>query len=115
VFENRVLRKIFGPKWSEVTGKCQRLHNEEIHDLQSSPNTIRAIKLRKMRWAGHVARNGERRGAYRSLMEKLKRKRALGRPRRKWEYNIKINLREVGKEAHTGFIWLRLGTGGGLL
>jgi len=64
---------------------------------------------------GHVARKGERRGAYRSLVEKLKRKRTLGRPRRKCEYNIKMNLREVGKEAYTGFIWIRLGTGGGLL
>jgi hypothetical protein len=98
VFENRVLRKIFGPKWGEVTGKCQRLHNEEIRDLQSSPNTIRVIKLSKMRRLGHVARMGERGGAYRVLVEKVKRKITLGRPRRKWEDNIKMGLREVRKE-----------------
>ena len=114
MFGNRVQREIFCHKWGKVTGKCQRLHNEEIHDLQSSPNTIRVIKLRKIRWAGHVARIGKGGGAYRVLVEKLKRKRTFERTRRKWEDNIKLDLREVGKEAYTGFIWLRLRTDGGL-
>jgi hypothetical protein len=65
VFENRVLRRIFGSKRDEVTGEWRRLHNEEINDLYSSPNIIWIIKLRRMRWAGHVARMGEKRGAYR--------------------------------------------------
>jgi len=68
VFENRVLRRIFGPKRDEVTRECRKLHNEELNDLYTSPNIARMIKPRKMRWAGHVARRGERRGVYRVLV-----------------------------------------------
>jgi hypothetical protein len=81
VFENRVLRRIFGPKRDEVTGERRKLHNEELHDLYSSPSIIRIIKSRRMRWAGHVARRGEKRNAYRLLVGKPERKRPLGRPR----------------------------------
>jgi hypothetical protein len=70
VFENRRLRRIFGPKMDEVTGEWRILHNKELHALYSSPNTIRVIKSRRLRWAGHVARMGERRGAYRVLVGK---------------------------------------------
>jgi hypothetical protein len=68
VFENRVLRRIFGPKSDETTGEWRRLHNEELNDLYSSPNIIRVIKSRRLRWAGHVSRMGEERGAYRILV-----------------------------------------------
>jgi hypothetical protein len=96
VFENRVLRRIFGPKWNEVTGEWKRLHNEELYDLYSSPNIIRVIKSRIMRWAGHVARMGEGRGGYRILVGRPEGRRPLGRPRRRWEDNIKMDLQEVG-------------------
>jgi len=78
--ENRVLRKIFGPKRDEVVGEWRRLHNEELNDLYSSPNNIRVIKSRRMRWAGHVASMGERRGPYRGLVGKLEGKSPLGNP-----------------------------------
>jgi hypothetical protein len=81
VFENRVLR-------DEVTGECKRLHNEELNDLYSSPNIIQVIKSRKRRWAGHVARMGDRRGAYRVLVRRPAVNRPLCRPRRRWEDNI---------------------------
>jgi hypothetical protein len=96
VFENMVLRRIFGPKRDEVTGDWRRLHNEELNDLYSSPNIIRVIKSRRMRWAGHVARMGERRGAYRILVMRPEGRRSIGRPRRRWEDNIKMDLQEVG-------------------
>jgi hypothetical protein len=96
VFENRVLRRIFGPKGDEVTGEWRKHHNEEIHDLYSSPNIVRVIKSRRMRWAGHVARMGEGRGVYRVLVGKPEGKRPLGRPRRRWEDNIKVDLQEFG-------------------
>jgi hypothetical protein len=96
VFENKALRRIFGPRRDEVTGDWRRLHNEEINDLYSSPNIVRVIKLRRMRWAGHVARMGEERGVYRVLMGIPERKRPLGRPRRRWVDNIKMDLQEVG-------------------
>jgi hypothetical protein len=96
LFENRVLRRIVGPKRDEATGEWRRLHNEELNDLYSSPNVIRVIKSRRMRWAGHVARMGEKRGAYRILMGRPERARPLGRPRRRWEDNIEMDLREVG-------------------
>jgi hypothetical protein len=83
VFENRVLRGIFGPKRDEVTGEWRRLHNEELNDRYSSTNIIRVIKSRKMRWAGHVARMGDR-GAYRVLVGRPEGKSPLGRPRRRW-------------------------------
>jgi hypothetical protein len=96
VFENRVLRRIFGPKRDEVTGEWRKLHNEELRDLYSSPSIVRIIKSRRMRWAGHVARMGEKRNVYRLLVGKPEGKRPLGRPRRMWVDNIKMDLGEVG-------------------
>jgi hypothetical protein len=96
VFENRVLRRIFGPKRDEVTGGWRKLHNEELHGLYSSPSIVRVIKVRRMRWAGHVARIGEVRGVYNILVSKPEGSRPLGRPRRRWEDNIKMDLREIG-------------------
>ena len=83
MFENRVLRRIFGPKRDGVTGEGRKLHNEELNDLYSSPNIVRVIKSRRMRWAGHVASMVERRGVYRVLVGKPQGKRPLGRPRRR--------------------------------
>jgi hypothetical protein len=94
VFENRVLRRIFGPKRDEVTGGWRKLHNEEPHNLFSSPSIIRMIKSRRMRWAGNAARMG--RSAYRILVGKPEGKRPLGRPRRGWEGNIKMDFRGIG-------------------
>jgi hypothetical protein len=96
VFENRVLRRIFGPKRDEVTGEWRKLHNEEIRDLYSSPSIIRVIKSRRMRWAGHVARMSEKRNTYRLLVRKPEGKRPLGRPRRRWVDNIRMHFGEVG-------------------
>jgi hypothetical protein len=93
VFENRVLRRIFGPKRDEVTGGWRKLHNEELRNLYSSPSIIKTTKSRRIRWVGHVARIGEKRDGYRIFMGKLEGKRPLGRPRRKWMNNIKIDLR----------------------
>ncbi|KAJ4433807.1 hypothetical protein ANN_16119 [Periplaneta americana] len=98
VFENKVLRKIFGAKRDEVTGEWRKLHNTELHALYSSPDIIRNIKSKRLRWAGHVARMGESRNAYRVLVGRPEGKRPLGRPRRRWEDNIKMDLREVGYE-----------------
>ncbi|KAJ4438865.1 hypothetical protein ANN_14818 [Periplaneta americana] len=96
VFENKVLRKIFGAKRDEVTGEWRKLHNAELHALYSSPDIIRNIKSRCLRWAGHVAPMGESRNAYRVLVGRPEGKRPLGRPRLRWEDNIKMDLREVG-------------------
>jgi hypothetical protein len=96
VFENRVLRGIFGPKRDEVIGGWRELHNEELHNLYCSPNIIRIIKSGRVRWAGYVARMGEKRTAYRILVGKPEGKRPLGRPRRRWEDNIKMDLIEIG-------------------
>jgi hypothetical protein len=96
VLGNRVLRRIFGPKGNEATGKWRRLHNEELNDLYLSPNIIRVIKSRRMRWAEHVARMGEKRGAYRILVGRPEGRRPLGRPRRSWEDNIKTDFQELG-------------------
>jgi hypothetical protein len=104
VFENRALMRIFGPKWDEATGEWRRLHNEELNDLYSSPNIIRVIKSRRMRWAGHVARVGEKRGAYRILVGRPQGRRPLERPRRRWEDNVKMDLQEVG----WGMDWIEL-------
>jgi hypothetical protein len=92
VFENRMLRRIFGPKRDEVTGGWRKLHNEELHNLYSSPSITRMIKLIRMRWAGHVARTGEKRNSYRILVGKPEGKGPLER----WVDNIKMDLREVG-------------------
>jgi hypothetical protein len=105
MFENRVLRRIFGPKREEATGEWRRLHNEELHDLYSPPNIIRVIKSRRMRWAGHVARTGGKRGTYRILVRRPEGRRPLGRHRRKWEDNIKMDLQEVGCG---GMDWIEL-------
>jgi hypothetical protein len=114
VFENRVLRRVFGPKRNEVTGEWRKLHNEELNDLYPLPNIMRVVNSRRMRWAGHVVRMGEDRAVHRVLVGKPEGKRILGRPRRRWEDNIKMDLQEVGG-AGTGWSWLRIGTGGGHL
>ncbi|KAJ4444093.1 hypothetical protein ANN_05882 [Periplaneta americana] len=105
VFENKVLRKIFGAKRDEVTGEWRKLHNAELHALYSSPDIIRNIKSRRLRWAGHVARMGESRNANRVLVGRPEGKIPLGRPRRRWEDNIKMDLREVG---YDGRDWINL-------
>jgi hypothetical protein len=115
VFENRVLRRIFGPKRDEVTGEWRKLHIEELHNLYSSTDIIRQVKSRRMRWAGHVARIGEERKVYKVLVGEPEGKRPLGRPRRIWEDGVRMDLREIGLGVWLGFDWLRTGTGGGLL
>jgi hypothetical protein len=115
VFENRVLRRIFGPKRDEVTEEWRKLHSGELHNLYSSPDIIRQIKSGRIRWAGHVTRMGEGRNVYRVLVGKPEEKRPLGRPRRRWEDGIKMDLGEIGWGVWSGFIWLRIGTVGGLL
>jgi hypothetical protein len=107
VFDKKVLKRIFGRRRDEVTGEWRKLHSEELN-LHSSPNTFRMIKSKRMRWAGHVARMGERRDVYSVLVGKPEGKRPLGRPRRRWEVNIKIVLQEVGCEEWTGSNWLRI-------
>jgi len=96
VFENRVLRRIFGPRMDEVTVEWRKLHKEELNGLYFSPKIVRVINSRRMRWMGHVARMGERRGVYRVSVGKPEGKRPLGRPRRRWVDNIKMDLQEVG-------------------
>jgi hypothetical protein len=96
VFENRVLRRVFGPKREEVTGEWGMLHNEELNDRYFLPNIVRVAKSRRMRWAGYVARMRKEIGAHRVLEGKPEGKRPLGRARRTWEDNIKMNLQEVG-------------------
>jgi len=105
VFENRVLRRMFGLKRDEVTGEWRKLHHEELTDLYSLPNIIQVIKLRRMRWVGHVARMEEGRGVYRVLVGKPEEKRPLGRPRRRREDKIKMDLQEVGCG---GMDWIEL-------
>jgi hypothetical protein len=91
----RVLRRIFGLKRDEVARDWRKLHNEELHNLYSSPNIMRMITSRRMRWAGHVARMGAKKNAYRILVGKPEGNRPLGRPRRRWVDNIKIDLTEI--------------------
>jgi hypothetical protein len=109
------LRRTFGPKRDEVTGMWRKLHNEELHDLYSSPTIVRVIKSRRMKWAGHVARMGVGRGVYRVLVGKPEGKRPPRRTRRRWEDNIKMDLQEVGCGEWTGLNWLRIETFGGYL
>jgi len=95
VFENMMLRRIFGPRRDEVTGEWRKLRNENLNDFYFSPNIVRVIKSRRMKWAGHVARMGEERGVYRVLVGKPEGRRPLGRPRRRWVDNIRTDLQEV--------------------
>jgi hypothetical protein len=95
VFENSVLRRIFGLKRDEEMGGWRKLHNEELHGLYSSPSIIRVIKARRMKWAGYAARTGEVRGAYNILVGRPEGRRPLGRLRRRWEDNIKMDLWEI--------------------
>jgi transcription termination factor 2 len=104
VFENRVLRKISGPK-REEDRSWRKFYNDEFHSLYFSPNIVRMIKSRRMRWAGHVARMGEGRVVYRFLAGRSEGKRPLGRPRRRWKDNIKMDLREIGID---GANWIQL-------
>jgi hypothetical protein len=142
VFEKRVLRRIFGPKRDEMTGGWRKLHNEELRDLYSSPSIIRIIKLRRMRWKGHVARMGEKRNVYRLLVGKPEGKRPLRRPRHRFfnpllfasctnTFSKCCKITRGMKRSRwimlgwilerwdgvmwTGLIWLRIGTGGELL
>jgi hypothetical protein len=108
VFENRVLWKIFGPK-KEEDGSWRKLHNDELQILYSSPNIVRVIKSRRLRWVGHVACMGEGRGVYRVLVGRPEGKRPLDRSRHKWEDNIKLVLREIGIN---GVNWIQLAQDG---
>jgi hypothetical protein len=110
VFENRVLRRIFGPKRDEAIGGWRKLHNEELHNLYCSPSTIRIIKTRRMGWAGHVERMRERRRRRKRHIGFSEGKRPLGRCRRRWEDNIKMD-----GVVSTGLIWLRIATSEGPL
>ena len=101
----RVWSRIFGAKRDEVKGEWKKLYNEELNDLYTSPNIVQVIKSRRMRWAGHVAHMGEGRGVYRVLVGKSEGKRPLGRPRPRWEDNIKMDLQEVG---FRGMDWIKL-------
>jgi hypothetical protein len=114
VFENRMLRRIFGPKMEEDES-WRKLHNDELHSLYSLPNIVRVIISRRMRWAGHVARMGEGRGVNRVLVRRPEGRRPLVRRKNRWEDNIKMDLREIKIDEATGFNWLRIGSGCGLL
>jgi hypothetical protein len=105
VFENRMLRRIFGPRREEVTGEWRRLHNGELIDLYYSSNIVRVIKSRRMRWAGHVELMRDRRVAYSVLVGKPEGRRPLWRPRRRWKDNIEKDIREVGCGC-VDWIWL---------
>jgi len=100
-----VPRRIFGLRRNEVTGEWRKLHNEELNNLYTSPNIVRVVKSRRMRWVGHVARMAEGRGVYRILVGKPEGRRSLGRPRRRWEDNIKMDVQEVGCG---GMVWIEL-------
>jgi len=114
VFDNRVL-SIFGSRRDEVTKEWRKPDNEKLHDLYSSPNTFRVIKSRRMRWAGHVVHMGAWRGVYRILVGKPEGKTPPGRPKRRWEDNIKMDLEAVACGASIGSLWFRIATGGGHL
>jgi hypothetical protein len=108
VFENRVLRRICGPKRYEVRGQWRKLHNEELNDLYSLPNIVWVIKSRRTRWAWHVARMGECRGVYRVLVGETEGKRPLGGPRCRWEVNMKMDLQDVGYGVMDWIDWIDL-------
>jgi len=115
VFENRVLRRVFGLKRDEVTGEWRKLHNGELSDLYSLPNIVRVVKSKRMRWAGHVARMGKGRGVYRVLVGRPEGKRPLERPRRRWGIILRWIFKKWEGVGRTGWSWLRIGTGGGHL
>jgi hypothetical protein len=96
LFENRVLRRIFVPKRDEVTVEWRRVHNDELHNLYSSPDIIRQVQSRRMKWVGHVARMGKERKVYKGLVGKPEGKRPLGRPRRRWEHEIRMDVGKTG-------------------
>jgi hypothetical protein len=104
MFESRVFRRIFWPKRDEVTGVWKKLHNEELNGLYCSTNIIWVVRLRRMRWAGHVVCMWDRRGVYRVMVRKLEGKGSLGRPRHRWEDIIKMDLQGVG----WGMDWIDL-------
>ena len=110
MFENMVLRRIFRPRRDEVTGEWRRLHNEELNDLYSSPNIVRVIKSGRMRWAGHVARMGEGRGVYRVLLGKPEGRRPLGRPRRRWVDNIRVDVNKKSNRCNSMQIFIHCKT-----
>ena len=112
MFENKVLRKIFGANRNEITGEWRKLHNAKVYALYSSPNIIRNFKSRRLRWAGHVAGMEHSRNVYRVLVGKFEGKRPLGRPRRRWENNIKMDFREMGVILEIGKPLLKIGTNG---
>ena len=112
MFENRVLRRIFGPKRDEIRGEWRKLHKEEFNYLYSSPSTF---QIEKNEMDGACSTMGERRGVYRILVGKPEGERPLGRSRHRWKDNIKIGLHEVEWRAWSGLIWLRIGAGGGHL
>jgi hypothetical protein len=115
MFDNRVLRRIFGPKRDEVTGEWRKLHSEELHNLYSSPDVIRQVKSMRMRWAGHVTRVGEERNVYKVLVGKPEGKRPLGRPSVGGKMGSERILGRLVWGVWIGFDWLKTGTGGGLL
>jgi hypothetical protein len=115
MFENSVMRRVFGPKRDEVTGEWRKLHNEEFSEMHSLPNIVLVVKSIRIRWAGHVARMGEGRGVRRVLIGKPEGKRPLGKPRLRWEDNIKMDVQEVGGSCGDWIEWHRIGTGGGRL
>jgi hypothetical protein len=115
VFENRVLRRIFGSKRDALTGEWRKLQNEEMNGLYSLPNIVRMTKSRRMRWAGHVARMGEGRCVYRVLVGKPEGKRPLGRPRRRWGIILGWIFKKCDVGVRAGLGWIRIGTGGGRL
>jgi hypothetical protein len=112
VIESKVLRKILKPKRDEVTGGRRELHNEEIRELYTSPSVLRMIKLRRVRWTVHAAGMGINRNVYRLFIRKPEGRRPLGRPRRRWVDNIRMDLGNIGLSLWTGLIWLRIGTYG---
>ena len=115
VFENRVLRRIFGPKRDEVMGEWRKIQNEELHDLYSSPNIVQVIKLRRMRWVRHMASMGESRGAYRVWWGNLREKDHFEDPGVDGRIILRWIFRKWDMGAWTGLSWLRIGTGGGHL